>query len=217
MMHQMYFSSSILLTSTVTLVSSLVVPFPLNNSSSPTPQEHFEASSIPIVQQNVALSPPLPILEIGLQHIMSQIGDNMTQAETEAFKNDHRHKGVGFSSALPLRQREAPVECSPTKPCVDGSCCNSVSDFSAPLGEPFINFLTGRKVWLHTLQLQKHSCDSVYFELRRSCDVWCWFAQWVTEVSAEHLVSEILGEHFPIQTSLLPRHTRKLSNIFQTS
>ncbi|CAG8962203.1 hypothetical protein HYFRA_00005255 [Hymenoscyphus fraxineus] len=118
----MYFSSSILLTSIVIPVSSLAIPF---NTSSPVPQKKFGAIPNSIAQQNVARQPTLPILEIGLNHIISQIGDNMTQAATEAFKNDHRHPSVGFSRFLPLHQRESPAACSPTTPCVDGSCCNS--------------------------------------------------------------------------------------------
>lgn len=80
-----------------------------------------------IVQQNfLIVPPPLPILEIGYMHMISQIGVNATKAENETIQ------AMGMQSkqssvTTSLHARAAATDCGPGNPCVDGSCCNSVS------------------------------------------------------------------------------------------
>lgn len=79
-----------------------------------------------VAQQNKFIDAPLPIIEIGLQHILSQIGANATKAENQSVAaNAERYANV--SKAMPLNKRDAPAQCGPDQPCVDASCCNSVS------------------------------------------------------------------------------------------
>ncbi|EPE30127.1 (Trans)glycosidase [Glarea lozoyensis ATCC 20868] len=113
----MYPTSSILFLTTLITLPSHAFSIP-----SPSSQFNDSASSI-IVQQNLALAPPIPILEIGYQHIIGQIGENMTIAGNRSFSNDQQHPGISrFTS---LREKVTPAECGPQKACVDGSCCNS--------------------------------------------------------------------------------------------
>lgn len=90
----------------------------------------FRPSRNAIVQQHWAVGPPLPILEIGLQHILSMTGENATKAENVSITEDaSRHSLTSpplSSKFTSLRDQQTPAQCSPTQPCIDGSCCNSV-------------------------------------------------------------------------------------------
>lgn len=72
-----------------------------------------------VTQQNLAASPPFPILEIGLEHIMGQWGANATAAENATLPM------VKSSKFAMLKNLDAPAQCSPSSPCADASCCNS--------------------------------------------------------------------------------------------
>jgi hypothetical protein len=82
-----------------------------------------------VAHQNLAVAPPFPILEVGWQHIMGQIGANATKAENESIAEtnlQHAHA----SKATSLQVRDTPAQCGPGVPCSDGSCCNSVRTWS---------------------------------------------------------------------------------------
>jgi hypothetical protein len=128
----MYLTSSILLTWTY-IVCHNATSYALLVPSSPSPlasafSQRDDSPSKPIVQQQYfAVQPPLPILEIAYNHIIGQIGENATTAGNVSINNDQHHPG--FTRITGLRNKDAPAQCSPTKPCADGSCCNSVSLF----------------------------------------------------------------------------------------
>lgn len=94
-----------------------------------------------VTQQNPALSPPFPILEVGLEYILGQIGANATvngkasqheESSPRALNLDTaatHNKNNRFSSLV--KRQEAPLQCGSGQPCADGSCCNSVC-FSFP-------------------------------------------------------------------------------------
>lgn len=76
-----------------------------------------------VLHQNLDVAPPFPILEVGLEHMMGQMGANATKAENDSIV------GIVLRETSPkvtsLQVRDAVVQCSPGVPCVDGSCCNS--------------------------------------------------------------------------------------------
>jgi hypothetical protein len=78
-----------------------------------------------VLHQNLDVAPPFPILEVGLEHIMGQMGANATKAENDSIV------GIVLRETSPkvtsLQVRDVAVQCGPGVPCVDGSCCNSVS------------------------------------------------------------------------------------------
>lgn len=88
-----------------------------------------------VEHQDLEVDPPFPILEIGLKHILSQLGRNATKAENNSIAAEAvaRHSSIvrlndstAISTFLALNKRAAPAECGPGVPCIDGSCCNSV-------------------------------------------------------------------------------------------
>jgi hypothetical protein len=168
----MYFASAILLIWTYIVshsATSYALLVPSTPSSLPSTSNKQDGSpSVSIVQQYFALEPPVPILEIGYKHIINQLGENMTAAENQSISNDHRHPG--FSIITSLRQKVAPAECGLTSPCVDGSCCNSVSLLDHIHG----GWLTrlGRKMWLYPIYLQGYCHDHMYLELRCARSMW---------------------------------------------
>lgn len=88
------------------------------------------------VQQNLALAPPLPILNIGMDYILGQIGadatikgnrslsysENNTQQRSNRKPHSRRTKLATLSKRV-----DGPIQCGAGNPCADGSCCNSVS------------------------------------------------------------------------------------------
>jgi len=89
-----------------------------------------------VVQQNLAKAPPIPILKIGLEYILGQIGANATKRSNESMSEPPKNAKVAVPRALvpqtsihvPLNKRvDGPIQCGTGKPCADGSCCNSVS------------------------------------------------------------------------------------------
>ncbi|KAG9228463.1 glycoside hydrolase superfamily [Amylocarpus encephaloides] len=101
----------------------LIPPSPPASFPAPIVERDVNVIAAPaIVQQNVAANPPLPILEIGYEHIISQIGENITLVESQSTTNDRRHSGISKVVSLSV----ALAQCGPGTPCVDGSCCNSV-------------------------------------------------------------------------------------------
>jgi hypothetical protein len=79
-----------------------------------------------VAQQNLAAAPPFPILQVGWEHIMGQIGANAITPEDET----NAEKNLQVSQSLkgtPLQARHTSAQCGPGIPCSDGSCCNSVS------------------------------------------------------------------------------------------
>lgn len=68
---------------------------------------------------------PFPIVEIGYQHIISQIGSNATAAGNSSLPDSVRQQ-FAVTKLPPIQELDA-VQCSPSQPCADGSCCNSVS------------------------------------------------------------------------------------------
>lgn len=73
-----------------------------------------------IVQQNLALAPPFPILRVGWEHMVGQIGANATKAENQTIAE------MNAQHVTLLQERDTPTQCGPGLPCSDGSCCNSV-------------------------------------------------------------------------------------------
>lgn len=70
------------------------------------------------------MAPPFPILLVGLEHMMGQIGANATKAENDSLVGIvERTKS---SKATMLQVRDAVAQCGSGVPCSDGSCCNSV-------------------------------------------------------------------------------------------
>jgi hypothetical protein len=78
-----------------------------------------------VTQQDIAVSPPLPILQIGLEHILAQININTSTTGTET--PTARIAIYANSDVEPLNTRDNLAACGPSQPCIDGSCCNSVS------------------------------------------------------------------------------------------
>ena len=73
-----------------------------------------------ILQQNLDMAPPFPILEVATAHILSQIGSNTSNAENASMAH------AQSKAAIPAGRIVVP-QCGPGLPCSDGSCCNSVS------------------------------------------------------------------------------------------
>jgi len=73
-----------------------------------------------VFQQNLALAPPFPILRVGWEHIMGQIGANATKAENQSVAE------MNAQHATLIQEIDTPAQCGPGLPCSDGSCCNSV-------------------------------------------------------------------------------------------
>jgi hypothetical protein len=81
-------------------------------------------------QQNLAVAPPFPILQVALDHVLGQWGENATEAENATIAEGlsataGSTRRSDLSKFVSLRERDAPAQCSPTSPCADGSCCNS--------------------------------------------------------------------------------------------
>ena len=96
-----------------------------------------QASKHAAVQQNLALAPPLPILDIGTKYILGQIGANATINGNRSFgiPPDKSHPGKAYTqrgrraelTSLSKRVVAGPIQCGAGNPCADGSCCNSVN------------------------------------------------------------------------------------------
>lgn len=71
-----------------------------------------------VAQQNPAVIPPFPILQVGLAHMLVQTAENATEAETTS---------IAVSENVAVNEEDALTQCGPNSPCVDGSCCNSGS------------------------------------------------------------------------------------------
>src|ERR1700755_1097157 len=73
-----------------------------------------------IVQQDLNVAPPYPIMDIGFAHIMNQIGANATRAANETMP--------GIMQIVPISRyvspmlRQEPAQCGPNSPCADSSC-----------------------------------------------------------------------------------------------
>ena len=78
-----------------------------------------------VLQQNLDIAPPFPILEVATAHILSQIGGNATKAENDSMAEMNLQR-LHTKSKI-LQGRDAVAQCGPGLPCSDGSCCNSVS------------------------------------------------------------------------------------------
>jgi len=78
-----------------------------------------------VTQQDIAVSPPLPILQIGLEHILAQININTSTPGTAP--PTARTAIYATSEVEALDTRDTLAACGPSQPCIDGSCCNSVS------------------------------------------------------------------------------------------
>lgn len=93
-----------------------LVPFPSNGT---TRQNS-------ICQQKLSEAPPFPILDIGLQHMLGQMGANATAAENNTIADaNHQPHPPDYSRFTVPNQKDI-AQCGPNQPCVDGSCCNSV-------------------------------------------------------------------------------------------
>jgi hypothetical protein len=78
-----------------------------------------------VVQQNLDVAPPFPILLVGLEHMMGQIGAFATKAENVSL-SDISLERTKFSKPASLQVQDSAAQCGPGMPCSDGSCCNSV-------------------------------------------------------------------------------------------
>ena len=83
--------------------------------------------------QNLALAPPLPILQIGTMYMKGQAG-NMTLTGNNTVNSTLPHTN---STALQRRQvgtegPTGPIQCDASTECADKSCCNSVCAKLAP-------------------------------------------------------------------------------------
>lgn len=112
------------------LTGSLIQAFSLSQL---TVSNSSQAHGNSIVQQNLTVAPPFPILQIGWQHIQGQIGANATKAENESIaaeRNANLQRPTRQAEISPytsLEKRDTPAQCSIDTPCIDFSCCNSVS------------------------------------------------------------------------------------------
>ncbi|TVY92833.1 Chitotriosidase [Lachnellula willkommii] len=119
------YPSVILLTWTFLQVAhAQIVPHSYNTTSAfASPRRNV------ISQQDLSLTPPIPILDIGLQHMLGQMGANATRAENvsmaEAKGQPPPPEVSPVSKFTPPHQNDAPAECGPGQPCADASCCNS--------------------------------------------------------------------------------------------
>lgn len=88
--------------------------------------------SATVEQQNFSVSAPFPVLEIGFDHIIAQVGVNATRAENDSIlaEANGRHSSIVnrplFSNFSTSSSVNKGTECGKGSPCVDGSCCNSV-------------------------------------------------------------------------------------------
>jgi len=78
-----------------------------------------------VLQQNLDMAPPFPVLEVATAHILSQIGANATTTENASMAETDLERPQN-KAAVPQR-KDAVAQCGPGLPCSDGSCCNSVS------------------------------------------------------------------------------------------
>ncbi|TVY58669.1 Chitotriosidase-1 [Lachnellula cervina] len=67
----------------------------------------------------------MPILDIGLQHMLGQMGANATRAENVSIAEAKGQPPPEVSKFTLAHQKDAPAECGPGQPCTDASCCNS--------------------------------------------------------------------------------------------
>lgn len=95
-----------------------------------------------ISQQDLSLAPPMPILDIGLQHMLGQMGANATRAENVSIAEAKGQPPPEVSKFTLAHQKDAPAECGPGQPCADASCCNSVR---APKPRNRIRLMKNRK------------------------------------------------------------------------
>ncbi|CZT05239.1 uncharacterized protein RCO7_05388 [Rhynchosporium graminicola] len=106
------------------LFAFLLVPILSLSSINPASKSPSDSTHRHVTQQDHDNHPPFPILEIGLQHILAQIGANATEAGNESMSGTTHHH-INPSQKLPTQLVEAVDQCGPGAPCVDGSCCNS--------------------------------------------------------------------------------------------
>lgn len=141
-----------------------------------------QAGKVAAVQQNLALAPPLPILNIGTNYILGQVGANATINGNRSLgiPPDNVHQGKAHphrarrTELTPLSKRvvEGPIQCGAGNPCADGSCCNSVSCV-LPLLFMFANSQNaGWEMWFQAVPLQSTIPSHVSVELRRHGHVW---------------------------------------------
>lgn len=116
--------------------STTQISLPSKGSSSTTAANGPRTTSHAVVQQNLAIAPPVPILNIGLEYILGQIGANATERGNESISEPPKNAKVAIPRAIvprtsrhmTLNKRvDGPIQCGLGKPCADGSCCNSVS------------------------------------------------------------------------------------------
>lgn len=115
------------------LLFSTVYASPLQNLSRASPYNIHNH----VTHQDFSIAAPFPILEIGLQHILAQIGANATIAGNDSMSGTTRHR-IGGPELIQTQQKDVASQCGPGVPCTDGSCCNSVS-----VGEHWIEIWKG--------------------------------------------------------------------------
>ena len=93
-------------------------------------------------QQNLAVAPPLPILQIGSIYMEGQIGTALLMG------NDSSNSTTASANSTSLSKRQVgtegpngPIQCDANTPCADKSCCNSVSSlYRSPLSALRLTF-----------------------------------------------------------------------------
>jgi hypothetical protein len=80
-----------------------------------------------VVQQSLELAPPLPILHIGYMHMLNQPSANATRAEDNTPAGHHIQSDIVAPVHVAVPAPLPAAQCNATSPCVDASCCNSVS------------------------------------------------------------------------------------------
>jgi hypothetical protein len=110
-------------TSTLSLILSLLLGTTCRSLLSPNISHPSEA----VVQQSLELAPPLPILQIGYMHMLSQPRTNATQAEDVTPAGHHIQSDIAAPVHVAAPAPLPAPQCNATSPCVDASCCNSVS------------------------------------------------------------------------------------------
>lgn len=78
-----------------------------------------------VLQQDFEQAPPFPFLDVGLQHMVSDLVANGTEVDVKLIVGGE--EDGESSSQSSILENLPPTQCGLGSPCADASCCNSVS------------------------------------------------------------------------------------------